>query len=87
VVSGKSEDPEGNLRVVEIRSIDEKYLKLTFEIYLSPGIHKIGYRCPGWLFVDYPPERTVIVTAGKEYVLLCNSKNNKAWLEVIKSRD
>ncbi len=57
-------------------SIDKKYLPSgpAQVVYVAPGRRKIGYNCPGFLFMDNPPTLEHNFEAGKLYEIVCDGE-------------
>ena len=45
----------------------------TLPVYVLEGERKIGYACPGSIFMDNPPTITHTFNAGVSYILECSS--------------
>ncbi len=58
----------GGIFVVDGQTVPEAH---HFQVWLSPGSRKIGFLCPGWMFVDGYPSVQHRLEAGRRYELIC----------------
>lgn len=95
ISSGKSLSLKGELETVYVAGVDDgnltdidgNYVSEATELYLSPGFHVLGYRCPDWVAIGGPSQKLVWVGADRHYVLYCNVKYNAARLERVRADD